>query len=557
MRYPRRVPTTSAERRTTADRKRSSTWLTPLRALLAGWLCAFLIAAAWAVASPMSSSPDEPSHILKAEATVRGQFTGEPSKLAGRTTVTVPEDLADPGGQFTCYVFHGDVPAACVPAQQTGNDDDPVERITGVGDYNPLYYAIVGIPSLVTEGNTAWFGMRLMSALVNSFFIGILFFVAAQLRRSPAFLGWVAVALTPMTLYLTGMVNPNSVEITGAAALAALAWSIVWDTTRSNLPLKMTLLAVVGIVVGNTRALSPLYVVLILFAVLITFPLRRSADLLRRPSVYVALGAGVVGLAVAAAWTLFISGPAGFIPTNTPRDGLVRAFIQTLRNTSDFGRMMVGRLGWLDTPLPGVVYVGWTAVIGFLVVAVVIIGLRRATLGALLLMIAVLFVPAVVQAPSVATFGYIWQGRYTLPVYVAMVLVAGLVAERYTLSRIDPRTIVTVLTSAAVLAQFSAWLTTYKRYAVGLPGSWRDLLEPTQWQPPGGLVGTTAVFALGTVGMCVLSVVISRTIVRDTGLVVPVVRGGSPSVAATTPGRSEDEDRVVLADVPVADGPIR
>ncbi|QCR43894.1 hypothetical protein C1N91_10485 [Curtobacterium sp. SGAir0471] len=552
------MPTTFADRVHDPDRRGSKVWSTPLRALFLGWLCAFLIGAGWAVASPMSSSPDEPSHILKAEATVRGQFTGEPSKFAGRTYVEVPTDLADPGGDFTCYVFHWDVTAACVPAQSTANNDTEVERTTGVGDYNPLYYAVVGWPSLVVDGNAAWFGMRLMSALLNGFFIGILFFVAAQLKRSPAFLGWVAVALTPMTLYLTGMVNPNSAEITGAAALAALSWLVVWDTTRAHLGSRMALIAFVGIICGNARALSPLYVALILVAVLITFPLRRSADLLRRPAVYVGLGIGALGLVAAGLWTLLISGPAGFIPTDTPRDGFVRAFVQTLRTTSEYGRMMIGRLGWLDTPLPGIVYVGWTAVIGFLVVAVVIVGLRRATLGALLLMVALVFVPAVVQAPSVQTFGYIWQGRYTLPVFVAMILVAGLVAERYTLRSIDPTRIVVVLTSAAVLAQFAAWFTTYKRYAVGLPGSWRDLLHPTQWSPPGGLVGTTAVFTLGTVGMCVLSILVSRSVARQAesdGLAQWAPAGGAPSAAA--PAADAPTVAAPAVGAPAAAAPVR
>jgi hypothetical protein len=511
------VPKTRIDHEITTDGRRR-TWLTPWRAFLLGWAAAFLIGSAWAIVSPMASSPDEPSHILKAEATVRGQFTGTPTKSQGLTDVDVPKDLIGPGSNITCYVFNGAQNASCLKRQHVEDDNTLVEQGTGVGDYNPLYYGVVGWPSLFLHGNKAWFAMRLMSALLNSFFIGILFFVASQLRRTPAFLAWVATALTPMTLYLTGMVNPNSVEIVGCGALAAVAWLIVSDRTRSQLGVRMTFLAIAGVVAGNTRALSPGYVGIILIAVLISFPFRRSADLIRRPAVWIGLGVGAVGLIAAAAWTLLISGPAGFLPTNTPRDGLVRAFIQTLRNTSDFGRMMIGRLGWLDTPLPDVVYVGWTVGIGFLVVAVVLVGFRRATLGALLLMLAVLFVPAVVQSPSVKTFGYIWQGRYTLPVFVAMILVAGIVVERTVLRRVDPRRIVAVLGFAAMLGQFVAWFTAYKRYAIGLPGSWRALLHPTPWSPPGGLVPITVVFLVGTIGMWVLSILISRTIVRDDGL---------------------------------------
>jgi hypothetical protein len=273
----------------------------------------------------------------------------------------------------------------------------------------------------------------------------------------------------------------------------------------------MTLLVVSGVVAGASRSLSPVYVVLILAAVLLSFPLRRSADLWRSTAVRVGLAVGAAGLLAAGLWTILVSAPAGLLPTTTPRDGVVRAFVQTLRDTSDFGRMMIGRLGWLDTPLPDAVYVGWTVGIGFLVVGVVLLGVRVTTRGALLLMLAVLFLPAIVQAPSVKAFGYVWQGRYTLPIFVAMVMIAGVVVERALLRRVDPRRIVAVIGTAAAVGQFTAWATAYKRYAIGLQSSWRELLHPTTWSPPGGPVPATLVFVVGTIGMLVLSVAVARS----------------------------------------------
>ncbi len=466
----------------------------------------------------MSSSPDEPDHIVKAEATVHGELTGgSPSKYPGKTYVEVPADVSVPGGDISCFAFHANVSAACVPAQHVSSSRALVPKLTGVGAYNPLYYAIVGVPSLFLAGNKAWFAMRLVSALLNSFFIGILFFAAVQLRRAPAFLAWTAIALTPEAMYLSGMVNPNSTEIVGCAALAALAWLVVSDPTRHRLAERMTLIAIAGVLVGNTRALSPLYVFLILLAVVISFPFRGSADLLRRRSVLVGLAVGVAGMIVAALWTLFISAPAGFIPTSTPHDGFGKAFITTLTNTTDFGRMMVGRTGWLDTSLPGAVYIGWAAITGFVVMAVVIAGFKRRSFGAFLLMVAVVLVPPIVQAPSVKTFGYIWQGRYTLPVYVAMILIAGIAAERYVLRRLDAPRIVAIVTAATGVGQLTAWVVTYRRYATGITAPWRDLLHATPWAPPGGPIPVTVIFLLGTVGTCVLSFFVSRSVVAAGG----------------------------------------
>ena len=60
-------------RRRLAAGLRPATW-SPLRVWIVAFLAFFSLTAAWALASPLTAVPDEPSHMIKAAATVRGQL---------------------------------------------------------------------------------------------------------------------------------------------------------------------------------------------------------------------------------------------------------------------------------------------------------------------------------------------------------------------------------------------------------------------------------------------------------------------------------------------------
>ncbi|MBD8658991.1 DUF2142 domain-containing protein [Frigoribacterium sp. CFBP 8754] len=484
----------------------------PSVAFLAGWLFAALLFAGWSLATPISSAPDEPSHVVKAAATVRGDLTGGPTDATGIEAFTLPRDVSDLGGAMACTAAQPTVPATCQPDLDSFGDDE-FAATSGVGSYNPLYYALVGWPSLFLGGDAAVIGMRLVSALVNAFFVGVVAWAAAQMRRGSAVAAWSAVALTPMATYLGGMVNPNGVEVTGCLALAAMAWLIVHDPDGPRLGVRAGALVVAGVVAGNARSASPLFVLLIVVAVLLTVPVRDVGDLLRRRPVWLAAAVAAVGLGAAAAWTVLVAAPAGFIPSSDPaRDTLLPAVLHTLAATENYGTEMIGVLGWFDTGLPQPVYYGWTAGVGLVVAGALGFARRRALVGAGLLMVALLLVPSVLQAPSAAAFGYIWQGRYSLPVFVGMVIVAGLAWQHARPSHERWLRLVVVVVSAATVGQVASFATAYRRYSVGVSRPFRDVLEPGSWQAPGGLVAVALVFVVGAVGLGVLGVLVTRAV---------------------------------------------
>ena len=76
------------------DRVGRKTWLTGIVAFVG----LAILSVSWAVATPLSASPDEPAHIVKAAAVVRGELIGAPTNRPGFTSVTIPSYVGNAVG---------------------------------------------------------------------------------------------------------------------------------------------------------------------------------------------------------------------------------------------------------------------------------------------------------------------------------------------------------------------------------------------------------------------------------------------------------------------------
>jgi hypothetical protein len=159
---------------------------------------------------------------------------------------------------------------------------------------------------------------------------------------------------------------------------------------------------------------------------------------------------------------------------------------------------MVGNLGWLDTPAPPGVLFLWSALSGGILAAALVILRGRKMLALLALFGAFVFVPALVQAAYVQSGGFIWQGRYALPLFVCAVVgcttMLGATMPLRLDSYLHQTTIIVVVAWSAT--QFWTFATSVRRYAVGYDSSWSDLLTSSTWQPPWGNMWSVLVFAL-------------------------------------------------------------
>ena len=496
-----------------------------LRALVV-WLGLFVMMAAWALASPPASGPDESGHIMKAAATVRGDFEGTETASPGIRSFQLPGTLGEPGGSLPCYVFTATESAACAPNELMASTDTMTAE-SGVAAYNPVYYALVGWPSLIVPGDTAVVAMRLVSALLSSALWAITFTVAALVSSRPrATLAVMLVGLTPFAVYLGGLVNPSGAEVSSAGAALVLLVALA-SRRLAPTPGVVAVTTAVAAFLCNLRSISPAILLMILVLVAVSVGVPPLREIWRSTVNRVILLAGAVAVAFALWWAFFVSSGSGYIPSSgAERPDMAEAFWHTFALTPDYGRNAVGVFGWLDTVLPEQFYVLWLVLGVLALLAGLIAGTLRFRLAIVLAAGATVLVPAILQAVTAADYGYIWQGRYSLPFAVVAIALAalaiGMRSRRQALgSAASGRTPSGPVREAAadsasqrgdapaaparggsavggaalvavgvvnLAVQGYAFLYAFRRFAIGTDGTWAGFFTSPEWIPAAGII---------------------------------------------------------------------
>ncbi|KRC52232.1 hypothetical protein ASE16_04125 [Leifsonia sp. Root227] len=483
------------------------------RAFLVVWVLLSALCASWAVATPIGASPDEPAHIVKAASVARGQFIGTPSADGHR--VTVPAYVARTQDD-TCFAFHQERPAACGLAPLT----DPgalTTSYTTAGLYNPVYYLLVGWPTLLLHDTSGIYAMRIVSGIVTALFAALAFAVLWGLRRRAIPVLGFAVAVTPMLLFLGGSVNPNGVEATATLAVFAGILAVVLDPDRSRLLSRAMIVLASGAVAVNTRGLSPLWVLLAILIPFVLVPWRTVLALLRKPAV-IAAAVGVVLATIAAlAWTVGTNSLHNAVdnPDQTPQSFIgvgtnpLSGFFITLVRTAEYGHGLIGIFGWLDTPAPPEVYFIWAAMIGIVLVAALVLLRSRMLVFAWVLFGAFILLPPVIQAAYITGGGVIWQGRYNMPLFLCLIVgLAVVLATRIPADWATAtwRRFAWLVVIVLAFGQLYAFENTLRRYSVTPIGSLKQFLFGTPpWAPPGGNLLSLLVFAALVVVACWLA----------------------------------------------------
>lgn len=454
-----------------------------------------LLTTLWSLASPLMSVPDEPSHTIKAAAVARGQFLGTAGQTQGEVLqVTVPKYIADTRG-MACYAFKPQITADCSPTLSA--DRGPAPAITSAGNYNPLYYLAVGLPSRIFAGEPGVYAMRIASGLLCSVFLAATFMAASQFRRRRWPIIATVTSTTPMVLFLCGSINPNALE-TATAAAVFLNLCLVLDNSAdlSRYRINIVIIGISAAILANTRALSLLWLALAVIAALLMSPVRNLLAIFKDKLV---IGMTVLIAGATAAGLLWLkasntlSSLLGTPTEITPE----QAFGTMVDRTFDYATGYVARIGWLDTTGPNATFVWWSVLIGGLLLFAVSTGTWRLRAGVIFLVVATIVIPPILQAQVIHDLGYIWQGRYMLPVVVPMILAAG-VALRFNELPNTPFARraagwAIVLTAAAHAGVFTYGL---RRYGVGLllEANWGDMFTSPKWEPPLGWLPLTLAY---------------------------------------------------------------
>ncbi|WP_232675760.1 DUF2142 domain-containing protein [Nocardioides sp. R-C-SC26] len=388
----------------------------------------------WLVGVPAFAAMDEFDHVYRASSVARGDWaasTREPEDGRG-FLVRVPKDVVD-AATARCESLRYTLPNNCRPASAP-DDAGLVDVASAAADYFPLWYVLVGTPSLVFSGAA----VDLAARLANVVLCDLLLLFACVIMRRSARTAWPTVGLvlatTPVIVYATSVAAPNGWGFSGAIVMwtALLALAAGRPAAR---PLAILGLSIGAAVTMAAHTLGPLWVALT--AVAVTPLLRSILTSLRahrRLAVAAALLPGVVGLTVVTFVALsgtndptHDASPDGFgsAPTSTIWRG---PFLWT------FQQMATGL--FRNEPAPLSAYAVALATFGVFVT----IGLRRATwrlLACLGLVVALGYGTAL--ALTVATYdeiGAAWQGRYSLPLTMGVVfLLAAALDQRGVIAR--------------------------------------------------------------------------------------------------------------------------
>lgn len=464
------------------------------------------LGALWALATPLMAYPDEPSHTIRAAAVVRGQIGIEPGQSFGNGVhVKVPSQIANLEAQ-KCFAFYRERPANCAPEIPAEDTFDAI-GVTSAGAYNPLYYWIVGLPSLFMTGAANIYAMRIVSVIASALFYAAAFMSLAQLRKPKWPTVAAAIGITPMVLFLSSGINPNSIEI--AATLAAFCALLAAMDNSARLSSMLPAIATIGVataVLANTRSVSLVWLLIAVVTACLFYRWRDIKRLLWNPIMLAAMGVGAAGVALGLLWTLVgmnappSSGtaPAG-IANPDPGVAPYRAFLTMLDRTFDFIPQYVGVVGWLDTPVPQAAIAFWSMLfIGILLLAA-LSRPRKVLLGVLFAVGSLAVVPAALQASLVATVGFFWQGRYNLPLLLIVLVSAGVALRThpYPLGS-KSRAIARVMFLSGVIAHVVSFLYVLRRYVVGIIdiSTWQTMLTHPSWQPPLTWLGITVLYTL-------------------------------------------------------------
>lgn len=402
--------------------------------LLWSFVLLFALSGTWAISNPIATVPDEPAHVIKAVAVVHGDPFGTISTDATNhadrefKVAEVYAELHD----LRCNAFIGTEPVSTCEL----NIDEPAGSVfdasSGAWGYNPVYYAVVGWPSLIANDLASVTAMRLVSALFSSVFLALAIWTLSFLpnRRLPVLVGMAVV--TPSTLFYMGGVNPQGAEIATLAAFTA-AYLVALETQARGrlLWLLSSIMLVAGTLGVQMRNLAWIWLGVIVLIGFIFAGWRRWLRFIGKPPVVIAVIAVLAGIAGNLWLMLSLDSLTGASPMwGAGVFSFPNGFLFMLWRFPEFFGSMFALFGWMD------VESRW-AVSMFLVISAVLVAAallsrvrshhRWGTIAALA---ALWIMPALVQASSVMEHGFIWQGRYGSPLWVVLMFVAAIAFAR-------------------------------------------------------------------------------------------------------------------------------
>lgn len=421
----------------------------------------------WGASSPPGSSPDDDYHMASiwcANGPVDGQC-----ELTGNTLARkLPGDLLKAA---KCFAFLPEQSASCplpeaeMLTTERGNWND--------AGYPPVFYAVMSI-FVTPDLSASIIMMRSANALL---FVGLmtgLFALLPRPMRAPLVWGSL-VSAVPLGTFLIPSVNPSSWAVISATGLWAATWGFFTESghRKWGLAAMMTVLMIVG---SGARSDAAVYGVIAMAAGAV-LGFRRDRRFLRN---------ALLPLCLTAVGAVFFltSGQSAVVAADTAAPAAHDPLILTLINAKMLPQLWTGvfglsGLGWLDTIMPGIVWVPALVVFA----AIVYWGLQRGDgrkwLSLTGIAACLIVIPMYILVHDGVVVGTGVQPRYIYPLLIILagVAVTGFSTPGLRLGRLQ---VVSVAVSLAV-ANAVALHTNLRRYITGIDAQSFDLNRNVEW----------------------------------------------------------------------------
>lgn len=371
-----------------------------------------------AVFLPVASGADEAAHYVYAAAVVRGQ--------AGTLQPTLPARFANMDVFAGCIAFHPDVTAACQGPLRISSTTEVLAQ-TNAGLYNPVFYLWTGLGTLAVPTEYGLYLSRALAAVVTALFLAWGLSLLRRSSSSPLPVLAASLFLTPMTLYVGMVLNPSAWEIATLFAASVAGFAVACGPPRTGWREEHSLLLASSCVLVVTRGLSPLFLAVTALALLVVAGMERTRRLLTDRRAWIVAGGIAAVTALSVLWVLVhgtnyvgVEKPASFA------DGLTGISV-FYSNYHEQITQMYGNLGWLDLRSPNILSTSWVLLFGGTIVLCFGLATRRARWAILLAFGSATLIPGVLS--GLQWSGYGWQGRYTMPLVAALVVIAALAAD--------------------------------------------------------------------------------------------------------------------------------
>lgn len=473
--------------------------------------CALLVFAAWILASPIGSSPDDNFHLPSIWCG-RGDVKDQCSLTADATSVLVPKPIQR---AITCYAFNVAQSAAC----QSVTPDWTKRKFTEAPWNNPKahlyppgFYFVMSF-FVVQDARVSALLMRAINVVLAILLIGGLMSLAVGSEIQGAALLVPLIMSVPLGLFIIASNNPSSWTIIGVSSYWGYLYLLGREQGRGRAAVLWSgaflaaLLAIFSRVDGSIYTLVATGVTLLALS-------RSTKDLysiLRRPWVL----SLILPVSMLAVYSFLHLGQGMKVAqAGLQQEGIpVRTLDQLIFNNLIFlpslwnGAVGSWGLGWLDTAMSPTVPLAVFSVAFYLVVAG-LQGARTARLCAFWLVVAALTaIPLYVLTRAGQFVGETVQPRYILPLmYLAMgiALIREKAGQRLSFS-LKTSYVFMILVS---LAHSIALHQNIRRYVTGTDVVDIDLNRDIEWWWDVG-PSPAAVWLVGSLAFTLLSLMLA------------------------------------------------